>query len=483
MTTTTNTTIGSTLVGALENVWTAIRQRHPELPEVIIITGSGTDMLGLKWGHYWHHGWSNGRFIATADGVIERERKPELFVSGETLGVGAVKTVQTLLHEATHALAAAREIKDTSRQHRYHNRRFRDLAEELGLTYPHERPDRTIGYSAVEITEATLKEYAEEIDQLATAITATLELPGWAARLLGGGKGTGTDGGDKVTGQPRRKRGGGRSTSLAKATCGCEPARIIRVARSTLEQAPITCGACGAGFSVDGEPAPAGPATTGGTGQDQPTEPAPQPEPDIEVTRVVELSGKAGHKVTVDLIGERGRYRYEVTGPSGYRAVLPHCGCDRPGCGRCDVAGVTGFAEKVLATYTGRRRTARPTGPARPDSRHLAQLDGEEAVMLHRIRLPIGGPGEYRLVCLSHRHEGGRYEQLIEQDGPHSDEPQRAKAEHIRWHRETFGVSGRVLLDRWIARNAHVAPPEVDRVKLDRQLATARAERDATRSG
>jgi len=40
----------------------------------------------------------------------------------------------TLLHEAAHGMAATRQIKDTSRQGRYHNRRFAELAAELGIT-------------------------------------------------------------------------------------------------------------------------------------------------------------------------------------------------------------------------------------------------------------------------------------------------------------------------------------------------------------
>jgi hypothetical protein len=35
------------------------------------------------------------------------------------------------VHEAAHGLANTRGVKDTSRQGRYHNKRFRALAEEL----------------------------------------------------------------------------------------------------------------------------------------------------------------------------------------------------------------------------------------------------------------------------------------------------------------------------------------------------------------
>lgn len=43
------------------------------------------------------------------------------------------EVVGTLLHEMVHAYATANNIKDTSRQGRYHNKEFRKLAEERGL--------------------------------------------------------------------------------------------------------------------------------------------------------------------------------------------------------------------------------------------------------------------------------------------------------------------------------------------------------------
>lgn len=242
------TETGSQLVAALENVWHAIRSQHPEVPDVVIITGSGSGMLGLTWGHFWNKAWSNGRFIVDSNGVAERARKHELFVSGETLGVGAVKTLQTMLHEASHALAAARDVKDTSRQHRYHNRRFLEIARELGLDYRREAPDATQGFSSVEITDAARSTYADEIAALDEAIALSMELPEWA-RLLGGSLG-GTSGGD-AHGRKRPRDPQRKSTSLAKATCDC--GRIIRVSKSVLDQAPITCGDCGSDFTAQDE--------------------------------------------------------------------------------------------------------------------------------------------------------------------------------------------------------------------------------------
>lgn len=239
-----NTSTGSDVVKALENVWEEIRKRHPELPEVVIITGSGNMGLGLKWGHFADRAWLNGRFIVDSQGNAEKDRRPEMFISGERLGVGATETVQTMLHEAVHALAAVRGIKDTSRQNRYHNRRFLELAREVGLDYPHEKPHTAIGFSAVEITEETKEEYGDVIDALSEAIRLTIDLPGWASLLggLGTGNGDGLSGRAVVDPEPKKKGG------LLKATCGC--GRNIRVALSVFEQASIDCGECGEPFAL-----------------------------------------------------------------------------------------------------------------------------------------------------------------------------------------------------------------------------------------
>ena len=55
-------------------------------------------------------------------------------MGGEGLRRGARAVLGTLLHEAAHGVATTRGIKDTSRQGRYHNRRFAELAAELGIT-------------------------------------------------------------------------------------------------------------------------------------------------------------------------------------------------------------------------------------------------------------------------------------------------------------------------------------------------------------
>ena len=63
------------------------------------------------------------------------------------------------LHEAAHALATQRGIKDTSAaDNRYHNKRFAALAAELGLRSP-DTPDKITGWSSCTLTD--LAEYLD----------------------------------------------------------------------------------------------------------------------------------------------------------------------------------------------------------------------------------------------------------------------------------------------------------------------------------
>jgi hypothetical protein len=71
---------GSAVVAALEDAWTAVRTHHPDVPQVVIVLGAGSETRrGLfKWGHFaagrWHVAGAN---------------RPEVLVSGEGLRRGA----------------------------------------------------------------------------------------------------------------------------------------------------------------------------------------------------------------------------------------------------------------------------------------------------------------------------------------------------------------------------------------------------------
>jgi hypothetical protein len=136
----------SLLVAALEHAWSAIRQRHPDVPQAVLVVASGSEGKRLNLGHFAPHRWQ----VAGAD-------RHEVLVGGEGLHRGALEVLGTLLHEGAHGLAQARSIQDTSRQGRYHNRRYAILARELGLEVASVKP---IGWSATTVPEPTADAYA-----------------------------------------------------------------------------------------------------------------------------------------------------------------------------------------------------------------------------------------------------------------------------------------------------------------------------------
>jgi hypothetical protein len=198
-------TITGPLVAAIEAAWSSIQDKHPEVPHVVLTLGNGTSRPGqLTFGHFHDAKWAAG------DG-----RLPELFIGGEGLRRGARALLGTLLHEAAHGVASARGVKDTSRQGRYHNTKFRDIAIELGITV---EKDAKIGWSITSVPDLTAADYATAIDVLDDALIAY--------RLA-----------DVPNGKPKANNG-------IVAECGCEPARKIRLSRSTYDLGPIDCGLC-----------------------------------------------------------------------------------------------------------------------------------------------------------------------------------------------------------------------------------------------
>jgi len=193
----------SVLLAALEHAWQTIRHRHPDVPEAVLVVASGSEGKRLNWGHFAPHRWQ----VHGAD-------RHEVLVGGEGLQRGPLEVLGTLLHEAAHGLAQARSIQDTSRQGRYHNRRYAHLAHELGLDVNTVKP---IGWSATTVADATAGAYTGQLEELAAALVL------WRR-------------------QEHRIGTGTRFRNLLAAACAC--GRRLRVAKATLAEAPILCGAC-----------------------------------------------------------------------------------------------------------------------------------------------------------------------------------------------------------------------------------------------
>jgi len=222
---------GSTVVRLIEKVWDTIRAEHPELPRVVVTTGSGE---GVKWGHFRPDSWKSGE-----------EKFHEFFLASEALAKGATQVLQTTIHEAAHTLNRVRGVKDTTRQHRYHNGQFRKAAEELGLEHKGKTADSTHGFSFVTLTQATKDKYADLLAELERELKLTGLLP-W---FLGGTDDEDEKGGEKIT---KPKKGEGEepkvNTNNIKCVCDCEEPNIIRMSRKVLALGVVNCGDCDALF-------------------------------------------------------------------------------------------------------------------------------------------------------------------------------------------------------------------------------------------
>jgi len=190
---------------------------------VVMVLGAGSigTAGSLRLGHFAAMRWADPDQPTTdaQDGGVA-VRLPEVFVGGEGLARCPADVLGTLLHEAAHALAHVRDIKDTSRQGRWHNAKFKALAEELGIEVT---KDPRSGWSPTTIPVTTCEQYTEVIAELGRVLRLHRSVE------IAGGK-------DKKPSPP---------------PCVCECGRKIRVAPTVLAAGPITCGVCGTDFAPD----------------------------------------------------------------------------------------------------------------------------------------------------------------------------------------------------------------------------------------
>lgn len=239
----------SQLVAALERVWASIQRRHADVPPVVVTLGAGS--LGqpagqLTLGHFAARRWATRDVdAAAADPSGLSAGIAELFVGGEGLVQGAESVLETLLHEAAHGVADVRRIKDTSRQGRYHNARYKLLGEELGLVI---KQHPQIGWSLTELAPGTSEEYADELEELAAALVAYRYAEGQVPAPPGdpGADGAAGDAGGGEAGAA----GGRRPKNGLVLVCACPKPRRLRASAAVVELGPILCGVCGTEFGL-----------------------------------------------------------------------------------------------------------------------------------------------------------------------------------------------------------------------------------------
>jgi len=212
----------------LERVWRELQRRHPELPDVLLVAADPGRREVLGW-------FAPERWTAVATRELTppaaadlaapaapaeppRPRVHEVLIAGSRLQDPA-GVMETLLHEGAHALCRARDVVDTDKTGRRHNKKFAAAAEEMGLSVA---AQGCHGLAATALTEATTEAYAEEIEQLREALAAyrSIECPGRGKA-------------------PQR---------LLTARCNC--GKPIRLSREVFELCAPVCSACEEPFAI-----------------------------------------------------------------------------------------------------------------------------------------------------------------------------------------------------------------------------------------
>lgn len=156
-----------------------------------------------------------------------REATHELNVSADYLDRPIENIVATLIHEACHLYAMQTGIKDTSNNGVYHNKRFKQLAEDRGLIISrHDKYGWTLTEPSEETIDFCIKYQLEDIQLNRQSM---FYLPG----LSGGKAGAGSD----TPIQPKKP------SNSRKYVCPCCGA-IVRATRDL----NIICGDCNEPF-------------------------------------------------------------------------------------------------------------------------------------------------------------------------------------------------------------------------------------------
>jgi hypothetical protein len=121
------------LLIALDGIYTSLCKNHPDLPRALVTVEEPHPAVRRRVAC-----WRPGPFI-TAAGTFEGRiafgypsaHRPE--VPKALFTAPGERIMEIIVHEAAHALGTARSVKNTSRGGTWHNERYKELAEELGL--------------------------------------------------------------------------------------------------------------------------------------------------------------------------------------------------------------------------------------------------------------------------------------------------------------------------------------------------------------
>lgn len=184
---------------ALRALWRTIHAEHPELP-------AAAPLQALE------------RADGPADPLTRR------YPRADDLAQGARATLAALLREAAHQLAEARGVSVTSNRGFYHNRRFAELAHEVGLQATTDTATGSgRGFSRIAVPEPTAARYATPLAQLHAALAQ----------------------------HPPTARAQRRSPDRSYVAAACRCGRRIRLSRAELTAGGIQCTHCGSDFTTE----------------------------------------------------------------------------------------------------------------------------------------------------------------------------------------------------------------------------------------
>jgi len=203
----------SNVIAGIEKAYAVIRQHNPDAGPALIVVyqpPKGT----AKLGHFWRGSWF------AQDSWGERHEMDEIMISSHILAEGADAVLETLLHEAVHSIAKTRGIKDTSRNNRWHNNKFRKLAHEVGLTTG-KHP--SFGCSTGELDSETAPLYMGAVKMIEEVLSVFQDLKTVTPDIK----------------KPRKKL-------YLTAECAC--GRSLRMKPVQFNSGSITCYSCGEDF-------------------------------------------------------------------------------------------------------------------------------------------------------------------------------------------------------------------------------------------
>lgn len=193
----------SGIVSALESAHALIQEKTGAPRATILVTRK----TGRTMGHFTHAKlWKAGD-----------EAFHEIMISANYFTRGARAVLGTLLHEVAHSLDLQAGIQGVTGDG-YHNKKFKDTAEALGLTITQAKG---IGWSVTEVSDACAERWAEALALIENALALMAD-------------------------SEQAKKTGGRNKNLKSARCGC--GGVIRLSASVLEKCAPKCQNCGEVF-------------------------------------------------------------------------------------------------------------------------------------------------------------------------------------------------------------------------------------------